>query len=100
MLDKFRQLITWAAQIASGMEYICSKQVILTYSAYDVLHLIELFNTDKLFQVVHIDLAARNVFLNASLECKIGDFGLSQRLFEVANYVRIGDEVRRLELRI
>ncbi|XP_035710654.1 fibroblast growth factor receptor 3 isoform X2 [Folsomia candida] len=68
LLDKFRQLITWAAQIASGMEYICSKQV------------------------VHIDLAARNVFLNASLECKIGDFGLSQRLFEVANYVRIGDE--------
>ncbi len=39
-------------------------------------------------RVVHGDLSARNVFLNADFTCKIGDFGLSRKLYEFNEYVK------------
>ncbi len=51
-------------QIAKGMAYIADKNVI------------------------HGGLSARNVLLTADLVCKVGDFGLSRRLYESPEYVK------------
>ncbi|CAL8122200.1 unnamed protein product [Orchesella dallaii] len=58
------QLFRWTLEIAEGMEYISSKNVI------------------------HADLAARNVLLTDGLTAKITDFGLSRRLYEYTEYVK------------
>lgn len=57
-------LIQWSFQIASGMEYLTSKNV------------------------VHADLATRNVLLSDNKRAKITDFGLSRRLYDYTNYVK------------
>ncbi len=62
------KLYNFAYEIASGMEYISAKRVI------------------------HGDLAARNIFLNGDLTCKIGDFGLSRKLYEFNEYVKKSQE--------
>jgi len=54
----------FASDIAHGMEYIESKRV------------------------VHGDLATRNVLLDEYYNCKIGDFGLSRKLYEYQQYVK------------
>lgn len=72
--DKFKQLIKWGHQIACGMAFLHSKQVL------------------------HLDLAARNVFLSSDLQCKVGDFGFSQILKSRFNYVKLGEEVSGPEL--
>jgi len=38
--------------------------------------------------VVHGDLALRNILLDANMNAKISDFGLSKNLYEYQNYVR------------
>ena len=45
-------------------------------------------------QVIHGDLAARNILLSEQLEVKIGDFGLSRQLIDYSNYVK-KTQVRR-----
>lgn len=46
-------------------------------------------------QIVHGDLAARNIMLTEGLVAKIGDFGLSRVLMTYSNYVRsTQDDVR------
>jgi len=64
----FRDLHRFAMEIASGMEYIEGRHV------------------------VHGDLSARNVFLSEDLTCKIGDFGLSRKLYEHQMYVKKSQE--------
>ncbi|CAL8067938.1 unnamed protein product [Orchesella dallaii] len=61
-------LSRFSLEIAKGMEYIGSKNI------------------------VHGDLASRNVLLNENLVCKIGDFGLSRKLYEYQKYVKTSQE--------
>jgi len=58
------ELIRWAIQIANGMKYISG------------------------LKIIHGDLALRNILLNANLDIKISDFGLSKKLYEYSQYVR------------
>ncbi|CAL8136806.1 unnamed protein product [Orchesella dallaii] len=58
----------FALEIAKGMEYIGSKNI------------------------VHGDLASRNVLLNENFVCKIGDFGLSRKLYEYQKYIKTSQE--------
>jgi len=58
------ELIRWASQIANGMKYISG------------------------LKIIHGDLALRNILLNANLDVKISDFGLSKKLYEYSQYVR------------
>jgi len=59
-----RDLLKWAAQIANGMKYISSRNII------------------------HGDLALRNILIDSNLNVKISDFGFSKKLYECSNYVR------------
>lgn len=63
------QLVRWAFEIASAMEFVSSQSVI------------------------HSDLAARNVLLTAGYVAKVTDFGLSRRfLEEQPTYAKAGAE--------
>lgn len=44
-------------------------------------------------QVIHGDLAARNVLLTLSGTAKVADFGLSKQLYRYATYARHNKEV-------
>ncbi|CAG7666613.1 unnamed protein product, partial [Allacma fusca] len=57
-------LIRWATEIATGMDFIASKNV------------------------YHGDLAARNILLTRHLVAKVGDFGLAKDLKDYALYVQ------------
>ncbi|XP_035707884.1 fibroblast growth factor receptor-like isoform X1 [Folsomia candida] len=55
----------WSAEIATGMDYLTTKNLL------------------------HIDLASRNVLLSTSLTAKISDFGLSKNLYDTLYYKKI-----------
>ncbi|CAL8128736.1 unnamed protein product [Orchesella dallaii] len=57
-------MLRWCVEISSGLEYIASKNV------------------------VHADVAARNILLTSNLTAKISDFGLSRRMYDYTNYVK------------
>ncbi|CAG7721035.1 unnamed protein product [Allacma fusca] len=58
------ELVRWAVEIARGMEFLSSKNVI------------------------HGDLAGRNILITQGLSAKVSDFGLSKQLFEYSTYVQ------------
>ncbi|XP_021953203.1 mast/stem cell growth factor receptor Kit isoform X2 [Folsomia candida] len=55
----------WSAEIANGMDYLTMKNLL------------------------HIDLATRNVLLSANLTVKISDFGLSKKLYDALYYKKV-----------
>ena len=85
-LIPFRRAICWCFQIARGMEYLESKKVfslIISLPNDDSRHkLIVLINCE----VLHGDLAARNVLLPEGNMVKVADFGLSRQLYNDYNY--------------
>lgn len=62
-----RDLICWSFQIARGMDYLSGRNV------------------------VHGDLAARNILLAIDGVVKIADFGLSRKIYQDSNYKKKGD---------
>jgi len=57
-------LLRWATEVASGMDYLSSRKVI------------------------HGDLAARNLLLDQDKTVRITDFGLSRQLYDYSDYVK------------
>ncbi|XP_023247600.1 platelet-derived growth factor receptor alpha-like [Copidosoma floridanum] len=60
-------LLSWAYQVAHGMEYLSRRNIL------------------------HCDLAARNILLSTNNIVKICDFGLAQTLYKDINYTRLHD---------
>lgn len=80
-----RDLISWAFQIARGMEYLASKRVLplqcpIKYYP-DILQHFFLIS-----KVLHGDLAARNVLLTDDGVVKVADFGMSRKMYYDENY--------------
>lgn len=74
-------------QTASGMEYIASKKV--CESCVKLLQFLKQIKQNQCFQVIHGDLAARNVLLTKDKQIKISDFGLSRQLYKnYSTYVK------------
>lgn len=79
-----KDLYTWSYQIAKGMDYLSNKQVnnvnmkIVTLVSYNSYR----------FQVIHGDLATRNILLDENKSAKICDFGLSRRLHNYKVYMK------------
>ncbi|KYM91172.1 Vascular endothelial growth factor receptor 1 [Atta colombica] len=62
-----QDLLSWAFQVARGMEYLCQRNVL------------------------HGDLAARNILLAEDNIVKICDFGLAKTMYKDGNYKKKGD---------
>ncbi|XP_001600926.2 vascular endothelial growth factor receptor 1 isoform X2 [Nasonia vitripennis] len=62
-----QDLLSWAFQVARGMEYLCQRKVL------------------------HGDLAARNILLAENNVVKICDFGLAKTMYKNDNYKKQGD---------
>ncbi|XP_031828557.1 PDGF- and VEGF-receptor related isoform X2 [Nomia melanderi] len=62
-----QDLLSWAFQVARGMEYLCQRKVL------------------------HGDLAARNILLAENNIVKICDFGLAKSIYKDDNYKKKGD---------
>lgn len=61
-------LVSWAFQVARGMDYLSSKKVL------------------------HGDLAARNILLCEDNVVKICDFGLARSMYRGDNYKKSGEQ--------
>ncbi|OXA54046.1 Receptor-like tyrosine-protein kinase kin-16 [Folsomia candida] len=60
-----KEIRKWSAEIANGMDYLTMKNLL------------------------HVDLATRNVLLSTNLTAKISDFGLSKKLYDALYYKKV-----------
>jgi len=81
-LDKF------LGEIAGSGETL-DLRVGLTFSADVTRGLEHLTNR----HIIHRDVAARNVMLDSTYCCKLGDFGMSHSVSEQKDYIRLSDEL-------
>ena len=84
-------LISWSFQIARGMDYLVSKKVqtctLELFSAY--------FHNSFFFgQVLHGDLAARNILLADDGVAKVADFGMARKMYYEENYEKSGQVIQ------
>lgn len=93
-----RNLICWSFQILQGMCHLANKKV---YFAFQLKR--SGINTNKtqslILQVIHADLAARNILLTEGNVAKIADFGLSRQLSKYStdgNYLKKGEVMIRV----
>lgn len=81
-------LISIANEVASAMEHLEAKNVKLyTVISKNIPHTEKIKTMPKL-QVIHGDLAARNVLITEDLHAKVCDFGLSKQLLHYTVYVQ------------
>jgi len=78
-------LVKWSGEIASGMAFLAENKVCVG-STFIGEKTIERFALS--FQVVHGDLATRNILLTAKKVAKITDFGLARQLYSYSVYVK------------
>ena len=78
-------LISWSYQIARGMNYLVFKKASVISGISSQTQLIILKNTS---QVLHGDLAARNVLLADHGVVKVADFGMAKKMYYEGNYER------------
>ena len=76
-------LLRWCEQVASGMEHLARKEVkhiILLMNQRETIVNCVHVNTIFFLQIIHGDLAARNVLVFKNNVVKITDFGMSRQL--------------------
>jgi len=80
-------LLKLSYDIASGLEYLAVKKVDFQKKTRETIYFL-IFPCICKFQVIHGDIAARNILLTADLRGKIGDFGLSRQFMNYSNYFK------------
>jgi serine/threonine protein kinase len=77
-----KHLISWSYHITKGMEYLETRNVtyIKIFGLIDITgHLCKILTISQ-FQIIHGDLAARNILLASRDNAKICDFGLANKM--------------------
>ena len=83
-----RDLLSWSFQIARGMDYLASKKALS--KRYHFLQIINEHRSFPILQVLHGDLAARNVLLAGNGVVKVSDFGMARKMYYEENYEKKG----------
>ena len=89
-------MIMWAWQIANAMAYLASNKV---REMYNPICKNNSHRKASVFQIIHGDLAARNVLLKDQSTVKLTDFGLSKKLYMYSIYNR-SDEVSNITFQV
>lgn len=82
-----KELISFAYQIARGMEHLASRRVCVKDSKFSCPYWNNLLIFFRfLLQCIHRDLAARNILVSDNYVMKIADFGLARDIHDQEYY--------------